>query len=418
MAYIKLSSANPDFSYVLQKNPATQEAAGKPFEKSLSGAKTYLWYENPQAAFLLSRIFENKKGKGFEYLNYDGLSSGSAYLQLINTQLRTASTVDQEKDTYPALLEFNIYNHVERDWSLSFPGKILSCNTEHKHSCITIQGDTVREALTICSIISLLAILHDDSVYIDESQYLKYLAAAVELTEHYPLLRSMASFIRSPVLFEKACEDFFDKTPFNFSIKRAYDARKDFYVDWIKKNELNLGEELLDLGCGEGGYFKLHSKYYKKVTAVESDPEVFIDATHTVRKVQLEDLVTLHEARIEDYLQTVSTLENTDVLITEVLEHIPLIYSKSILSMIVDKKPKRITMTLPNHSFNKMYDLAEGEFRHDDHYWEPTHEELQKLLSTVWSFDDYDVTVEYLGDSLKSDPTVCTTFGIHLKRKD
>ena len=59
MAYIKLKSDNPDFSRVIQKNPATQEAAKAPFEKNTKTARTYLWFENPQEVFLLLKNFDN-----------------------------------------------------------------------------------------------------------------------------------------------------------------------------------------------------------------------------------------------------------------------------------------------------------------------------------------------------------------------
>ena len=73
---------------------------------------------------------------------------------------------------------------------------------------------------------------------------------------------------------------------------------------------------------------------------------------------------------------------------------------------------------MKSKAFNKFYDLAEGEFRHDDHDWEPDYSIVKYLLDTIWPLDNYDYTVEFLGDSLKTDSTVCTTFGIHLKRKD
>ena len=82
MAYIKLKSDNPDFSRVIQKNPATQEAAKKKKKKNTKTARTYLWFENPQEVFLLLKNFDNKRGKGFEYLDYDSFSGGQVHLQL------------------------------------------------------------------------------------------------------------------------------------------------------------------------------------------------------------------------------------------------------------------------------------------------------------------------------------------------
>lgn len=416
MAYIKIKSNNEMFSHVLQKNPATQEANGKPFEKTLKDARTLLWFENPQEAFLLLQPFENKRGKGFEYLDYSQISGGQAYLQLITSQLRTAATVEQPFDNVEATLEFNIYNHHEKDYTLSFPGKISSI-TSNCHSLITITGASVKECLEICSIISISAFLHDKEVYVEEPQFIKHFASLVKLTNHYPILRNFVSFIKSQRAFNLV-QDHLHQTPFNFQLRRAYDSRKDYYTKCVESTGVNRAPAILDLGCGEGGYFKLHPKYYEQIDAVELDTEVYTDATHTARKIQLEDKIKIHNQSIQDYLDSVETLENTDVLLTEVLEHMPYDDAVSLMYLLISKRPKSIILTLPNHSFNKFYDLTEGEFRHDDHDWEPTHMQLLEFLYTSCNITDYNDTIEFLGDQLKTDTTVCTTFGIHLTRKD
>ncbi len=414
MAYIKLKSENPNFSRVIQKNPATQSESKAPFEKSTKSARTYLWFENPQEVFLLLKNFDNKRGKGFEYLDYDSISGGQAHLQLLNTQLRTALTVVQELDDQPAELEFNIYNNLEKDFTKSFPGKVVECLTQNRHSKVTIKGDTVKQTLEICSLISLFSFLHDQDVYVEEDQFTRYLNVAVAQTTHYPFIRNFVSFVKSPHLFAKL-QPVLDTTPFVFSMKKAYDSRKDFYVKHVPSTTTT---KLLDLGCGEGGYFKLHLKNYTTVDAVEVDPDVYIDATHSARKIQAEDKIAVHHKSIEDYLDSLTTLEGTDVLITEVLEHMPHSNALEVMERLAKLRPDQIIMTLPNHSFNKFYDLEEGAFRHDDHDWEPDYAMVKYLLDTIWPVEGYDYTVEFLGDSLKADPTICTTFGIHLKRKD
>lgn len=417
MAYIKLSSTNPNFSFVLQKNPATQEANQKPFQKDATNARTYLWFENPNEVLLLYRGFENNKHQtNFGYLDYSNYSSGSAILLLINLQLRTAYNSKQELDNIPATLAFTVHNHLSRDYTKSFPGKVVQCNTEYEHSLIVIEGDSVYEALNICAIISLLSILHHPDIYIENPQYLKYLKNAVLLTTDYPLLRSMVSFVKNGKFFE-SIKPILSLTPFTFSLKRSQDVRKDYYEGLIKSNDLDLGERLIDLGCGEGSYFKLHCKHYSNVDAVELADGPYDTAFHMVRKIQQEEVITVHNSDIKDYLLTQETLSDADVLLTEVLEHMPLSVGTTILKNILSKNPKRVTITLPNHSFNLNYGLKPGEYRHDDHYWEPTHEDIIRLLEGYWNFPEYDVDLSFLGDSMKEDPTSCTTFGIHFKRK-
>lgn len=60
--------------------------------------------------------------------------------------------------------------------------------------------------------------------------------------------------------------------------------------------------------------------------------------------------------------------QDTDLLITEMLEHIPKEDAINILAEIKSYNFRKLIITLPNKDFNQFYKLGK-EFRHDDHCW-------------------------------------------------
>lgn len=421
MAYIKLESENPNFSFVLSKNPATQEAANEPFTKSVSSGKTFLWFENPQKVFLLFKGNKNPKSSGFEYLDYESYSSGKCYLTLIDQQLRTASNKDQEEiDTHPAKLEFSLYNHTGFDYLKCFPGLVTSCVTTNQHSIIQIEGKTVKETLNVCQVISLVSILHDPDYYFEHSQFLKYFEMILGLTQNYRILRTMVSFVKNKEQF-KDIKDLLNESEciYNFTPYRSQEARRNWYTNTVKHlNSSDLSSTIVDLGCGEGDYFKAHSRLYETVIAVEQDVETANDAYHMSRKIQQTDKISVHTSTIQAFLDSTNTLENSDVLITEVLEHIDQTESENILNKILSLNPKNLFITLPNKDFNEYLEIENGKFRHDDHYWEPTQSDFLEIVNKLQTtYSNYEVKESFIGDSLYEEPTNSVTFAIHLLRK-
>ena len=55
MAFIKLSSENEHFSWILNKNPQTQKDNDFPFTKNNASYTNYLWFENDNKVSLYAR---------------------------------------------------------------------------------------------------------------------------------------------------------------------------------------------------------------------------------------------------------------------------------------------------------------------------------------------------------------------------
>lgn len=415
MAFITLQSENEKFSWILEKNPETQKTAGEPFRRNSKIYSNYLWFENDNKISVYSKIMnENNPRNKIKQLDFTQNTKGEVYLQMIDNILRSALNKENELDTVPATLEFTLYNFSELDYKERMPDLVVECDTVYKHSKIKIVAPSVKKALETCCVISLITSFYEKDYYIEDAQYLKYLKFAIELTSEYSLIRQMVSFIKSPALYDLALP-FIEQTPFNVMLPRAFDARRNFYKTQMM--EKTTSKELLELGCGEGDYFKTHIRHYETVNSVEPDADVYNEAHHARRKIRAEDIINLHFTDAMSYLSDTPSLEGVDVLMTEVVEHIEFVESIRIINTVLEKNPNMFLVTIPNHEFNKHYGYKPGEFRHDDHLWEPTIAEFESIVAGIketWG-PNFEVTDHYLGDHLKSNPKNCATFAILIK---
>ena len=417
MAFLELSSDNEKFSWILSKNPETQRTANLPFIRNSPMYSNFLWFENDGKVSVFARYVNPKKTKDrYNNLDFTQHTKGEVYLQMIDNILRSALNKENELDTVPATLKFTVYNHNDIDYKDRIPEYVTECVTRHHNSEITIVAPSVKKCLEICTTICLITSFHDDDYYIDEDQYLKYLKFSVNTTKEYSLLRQFVSYIKSPKTYEKA-RPFIETTPFNITMTRAFDARRNFFRDEMGMKTRS--KNLLEIGCGEGDYFKTDCKYYDSVIALEPDEDPHHDATHMIRKLRCEDKITLLNTDAMSHLNTLDTLENTDVLMTEVLEHIEIKESLKIIEKVLSLNPDKFLITLPNFDFNKYYGYKEGEFRHDDHHWEPTVFEFNDLNEYFVKLYQakYDIKKYYLGDAVKAQPENCASFGVIFTKK-
>jgi small RNA 2'-O-methyltransferase len=103
-----------------------------------------------------------------------------------------------------------------------------------------------------------------------------------------------------------------------------------------------------------------------------------------------------------------------DVLLTEVLEHLPMEEASTFLKEIVTNVPfQTLFVTTPNAAFNAFY-LLDG-FRHSDHKWEQNREDFQRWLRSLVNEEDHELTFFGIGDRVDG---VQPTSGAILKRKE
>lgn len=145
------------------------------------------------------------------------------------------------------------------------------------------------------------------------------------------------------------------------------------------------GLSVLDVGCGEGAYLKLCPDLKKsklQYYGVDTDPEVLDAAQHKLKVKEYENAYLY--SKLDDALESIGYApagENLNVILIEVIEHMPLSEAENLIRKIVESSSvKRLIVTTPNADFNKFYDMDPTNKRHADHHWEMSDSEFTSWL--------------------------------------
>lgn len=149
---------------------------------------------------------------------------------------------------------------------------------------------------------------------------------------------------------------------------------RDYVLNWGGSHEHRMAQILprfdgagfafVDIGCGPGAYLaKIAPRYafaqgYEKVRPIRE-----------LAKRRLESEGIFH-VDLYGAFGTQSIPFDADVLITEVLEHMPYDVASGLLRAVLRQKPRRVVVTVPNRAFNRYY-CSTHAYRHEDHDWEP-----------------------------------------------
>ena len=146
------------------------------------------------------------------------------------------------------------------------------------------------------------------------------------------------------------------------------------------REELSGGNTLYDLGCG----YKPRSRHlvskYKNI--------VQVDKAYNLKPIS---------NNVVFYKEDIANIEierGSHVLLSEVIEHNSKDYSFALIESLLNKADK-IIITVPNRDFNEVWG---GEsYRHEDHEWEPTLEELKDFLPKV---ESHVLSITGIGDKV------------------
>lgn len=404
MSIFTIESNNPKFSFIMGKNPYTQSESNQPFVKKTDNVTAYFAYENDNKATIYSKV-NNLDG----YTDIDKFVSARAYLRAINLHLSHIFKGD-ELDTEQCNIQAALYNHNNIPLSKYFPDSNIKEDIENHISKLIITSNDIKSTIGIFSVLTILSIVNDQDIDLNESQYLKYIEIALDNNINYTGLRRIVNTIREDKVYNKVnqlCKKY------NYNIERgnALESRIKFFMKNAKQSN---SENLIDLGCGQGTYFKYAGRKYTNINAVELDESEFKKALDKATKYDVD--VKVHNVDALDYIQSLPDLSNTDVLLTEVIEHIDYNKSVEILKSILEKNPENVFVTVPNKSFNKYYMLADNETRHDDHLWEPVYDDIKQLVDDLSEFSDYKFTIHTVGDSILSENYVSSALGVVISR--
>lgn len=154
------------------------------------------------------------------------------------------------------------------------------------------------------------------------------------------------------------------------------------------------GPVLIDIGCGRAYYLRRLAPRYQKAWGQEADLPTRQEGSRQLRGHGIVG-VPIHGA-----FECHGTLPaGAHVLLTEVLEHVPLATARLWLDHLARQPVARLVLTVPNRDFNPHYGLTDG-IRHPGHLWEPSLAEFtalaQRHLGTGWQ-----ITIQSIGDQVE-----------------
>jgi hypothetical protein len=373
---VKVSSNNPQFSWILCKNPASP-----PVKKDIRQGKGlgFFGVNNPQSYYL--HFVEGKSRSSFtpaEVTRSEPLDS-SEYLhpfaacQLITSLLATAVTDPNETDTYECTVSTMVrLAGGRRVRSVAERMGVEIAYMGGDAVKLTIVKPSIKEALQttalFCFLLSCLHFKASQAVFISEDLLKKYARFAKDLK---------APYYAKYLLLLQANSQQFNAISSILSDEGEVFAKGDTRAQRFNavKNYLSMSGTLYDIGCGELYQSSRLLKDYDTLFAVDTDEEI---------QAANREYVDRKELPIVLLLELPTELEaGADFLLTEVLEHMSSKEARKLLTRIIASSPKNVVVTVPNRSFNPHFGLGDNEFRHDDHKWEPTLEEFQTFIDSI-----------------------------------
>jgi small RNA 2'-O-methyltransferase len=413
MAILTLNSDNKDFSYVIHKNPETGMIV-----KSCKQGSLFGWFGAPESYSVYFRegqnsvSFKREKDQDFEYINTERFISPQFVIQAIPDFFASALKNREELDT-PGnhSLTLNLI-HVGAPLYLKFfESQFDGLTVEHEEKGPKIYSVTLRTTKTINYLLNVSQLFAFFVVLTNR----EYIVFNNDLVKRYiNILQSTEPPYFISYLFKKHClrsRKNFDAEKVLLADTNRY-SNIDFKFGGTLQNRVDvilektpLNEPVLDIGCGEGNYIREFGKKAPEISyiAVDTNEEVLYKSKKAVKRWKMENASTFESL---DEAIKAGIPEGTNVLLTEVIEHMTVAEAEDLINKILSiKGVKSLLVTTPNKDFNQFYPLGE-EFRHSDHKFEFTRQEWDDFTD---KFDDTRSDEFFIGDEVNNIPT---SFGI------
>ncbi|NDV93902.1 hypothetical protein D0T84_03080 [Dysgonomonas sp. 521] len=269
---------------------------------------------------------------------------------------------------------------------------------------LTITAKSVFEAFNLLALVSLFTHVTNDYgmfTYIDDQLAQKYgrILTNIEEVPYFVFylfimkaIKSERQFNELKPVFEKYLEG--NGLKANLVLQGTYLQRT-----WFITNQLELDIPILDIGCGEFTYYKkMMAKEFKApYYAVDKDPQFERLSENIARRYEEDNLVFYNS------LEQFTSNQLVNILLTEVIEHNPREEADILIKKALSYNFNKLIITTPNVEFNQFYNM-ETALRHDDHRFELTRQEFEKLVEDCILYtgkpEQYKVEFFQLGDSL------------------
>lgn len=396
MAFLQIKSTNPNFSFVLKKNPSSPMLI-----KQVRQGTAFGYYsknkENEYNVFFRDNTDEASFSEEFTYLNSSQYSSAQFILTAISDFFSSNLKKQDEKDvkgfTNSLFINSLDIKHIKLIESLEIYFPKISFNYQDKgFKKISLTIETKESLHYLINAAALIALFNIFTKYdfIDEGLTEKYLNSILVVDAHYFIRYMFKKNFFSNKKFKQLKEKLEQSTNWDMKLTLGDNmlSRRHFVED-----NLNFTNTIVDVGCGEGYYLPL-AKKVEEYTAIDVNPKELEKAKRKAKKKGLENISFLKS------IKDLKTNKPTDFIFIEVMEHMPLKEAKKIIKTITnDNNFNSLLISTPNKDFNKYY--AVDGFRHDDHHYEMTKTEFQTFCQE--SFAGLQYKIIDIGDSVNGE---------------
>jgi 2-polyprenyl-3-methyl-5-hydroxy-6-metoxy-1,4-benzoquinol methylase len=419
MSILQLKSSNPEFSYIIKKNPNSGMII-----KSIRKGHAFGWYSNDDTYNIYFKDAENDisykedKDQQFEYLNVSRYNTPLFPLNAISEFLKSTlnEQTEQDQNGYLNVLTVNML-HIELVRYIDFFKKhypdynFETKHLAHKSYTLTIStNQSVYKLLNVASSLFIfLAMFGKEYLDVSDNLIAKYIQC-INVTDAPYYIRSL--FVRN-FLSTKARLNKFkneieatNKYKIDFEFGNTAQQRRN-YIEKI----ISFNKPIIDIGCGEGFYMFPFSKRIKdhEYHAIDTNKEIVEILEAKIKARNIKNVLT-HKS-VEDFLESYQE-ELSDVILTEVVEHLELDEAKKLIKKVYDNiNFDKFIITTPNFDFNKFYDI---DIRHDDHKWEMTSAEFKGWILTMFQNDTCKLDFFGIGDRVNG---IQTTQGVIIRKE-
>jgi len=435
MSILTLKSNNPDFSFVIQKRPFIPSEEFNSNEKkpipmliktlkegllfgyfSIKSNDTYVIYFRDGFDEISFKKFKDEE---FEYLNLTRYNS-SMFMSLAIKEyfghLENNKYEEFEKDIegYENEMTINMVHVGISKYLLffkkSFPDYSLEevIQSGNNYKLIIKTNKTLHHLINYASLLSLFLVMINDNEYlfVKEDLIERYIKIIQTLDAPYYIkyLFKLRLFNERSNLFQK----------FKSQLENSKSEKIEFKfgdthiqrIDYIN-NILNLKNEIIDIGCGEGRYAlkfapKLNEgKFYH---AIDIDEESLNKLKIKAERKGIDNII--YYQSFNSFIDEFDDNEKYDIICSEVIEHMAIddvkIFLKDLFFFCKEKIGTTVVITTPNADFNKNYNM-EG-MRHDDHKWEYGKSEFQSFMLTEFTkYGSFKYEFIDIGDSVNDE---------------
>lgn len=370
---IKVNSSNSNLSYILNKNPNSGFLI-RDCRKGFIVGK----YVNPltYVAVFEEGVAQDSFEKEGNYLVYRGYCSAESALTVLTTLFDCIKKDSNNKyEEGPSLNTITIecldvdvkHLSIFNTENFNITSYLISDNCSLVQLNVTNNGSLI-DLLRYTSLILFMQLVKDNVSYLTLDQVNVY-ANIINKNDNIPFI------VRHR--FRGILEDNMSKkvVPLlnNNHIKLSNIGRNEQQRFAFVSTHIKYRDSVLDIGCGPGKYIKV-SKATKYI-GVDIDENVLAKAKSKAEYLKVEGSFYSNWNTALEQLT-----EPTTVLLIEFIEHIEKDEAMLLLeTLMLNKYVKQILISTPNKDFNMYFNLGPNNVRYEDHLYEFTQDEFNRL---------------------------------------